>query len=467
LLRDIFKRTLLFLPVNMESLLIARDPDDYVCHSERASDYYGLGVRLGIYFAWLHAYLANVLVPSQISGALTTNTVFLLTLLVAMTNDSNTDALSQIDGLILMHLCSGTIFGILSLWGYRTRLYTQNGRGAIESFGAWGTHIRMVTALCVSCYGIWFWIHGVTGNLNALGPGDGIEPPNSEECSTLYTFFFAKVKAAGGIRYYYIVMSTGSAVYFGAMLLTSSLSAWFTLERLLGSLHSRWSRAADIHKLSRPIYVTGFTQRELVVIHKFLRFANLFWLIFSAITVEVTLNFNHVGDVLGGMGRENTLSLPGQLLPFLVGLLGFCQLLYTIFVEKYINKQPAEVKALEAMIEASLNPVVPDPNSPNGKREPGVDESAAENDAEGNQRAAEEHLASKELNKPTLIRYLVAWLPWLSLLRNYDEELLEQGISRQGTGFNSVMASPTSPRFGALTGQTPTSATFDSRVMGR
>jgi hypothetical protein len=243
-------------------LLDPRAARDEMCQSERASDYYGLGVRLGVYFAWLQAWVANAVLPSQTAGALNTNTVFLLTLLVAMVNDSVTGQLSQVDGLILMHLCGGTIFGVLSVWGYRTRLYTQHGTGAIAHFGGFGTHIRMVAALAVSSYGMWFWSMGVTGGLFPLGPGDGADPPNPPECGTLYTFFFAKVKASEGIRYYYLVVCASCVLYFGIQLVASLLAAWFTVGRFFGTLHKRWSKAADIDILSRPSYVTGFTEKE-------------------------------------------------------------------------------------------------------------------------------------------------------------------------------------------------------------
>ncbi len=52
-------------------------PDDYKCESARASDYYGIGVRLGIYFSWLTAWVAQVWLPDEISSALDQNAVFL------------------------------------------------------------------------------------------------------------------------------------------------------------------------------------------------------------------------------------------------------------------------------------------------------------------------------------------------------------------------------------------------------
>jgi len=241
---------------------LTRRDDVIYCHTDRASDYYGLGVRLGIYFAWLQCYVANTLLESEVGMALDTNTIFLLTLFVAMANDSMTHALGQMDGLVLMHLCGGTVFGILTLWGYRTRLYLDYGPKAVGFFGSFGTHIRMVVSLAVSIYGLWFWIYGVTGGLTAMGPGDGAEPPNSPECSTLYTFFFAKIPAAGGIRYYYIIVCASCIAYFGAMLVSSVLAAWFSIENLFGSLHHRWANSANAHSMARPRYITGFKPNE-------------------------------------------------------------------------------------------------------------------------------------------------------------------------------------------------------------
>lgn len=185
------------------------------------------------------------------------------------------------------------------------------------------------------------------------------------------------------------------------------------------------------------------------MIHKVLRVGNLVWLLFSAIMVECTLNFNHIGGVLGGMGRENTLSLPGQLLPFLVGLLGFTRLCYSIFIEKYLNAQPRDVSALTAAIEASLQPAVVGARVDTGLG-PGAGPGAAADQKQVSEGTSEDIAPVEstrqppELERSWAVRYLVAWLPWLSLLHNYDQELLEQGISRHGTGFDSVLASPTS-----------------------
>lgn len=232
------------------------------CQTAVASDYYGLGVRLGIYFAWLQAYLANTLLASAIPSAADTNTIFLLTLLIAMLNDSVSATLSQVDGLILMHLCGGTVFGTLSLWGYRTRLYKDNGPAAVRLFGGYGTHIRMLICLAVSTYGVWFWGWGATGKLDSMTELPGLKPPNPSECSETYTFFFAKLPITGGIRYYYLVVSACCTAWFGAMMLMSGLAGWFCLENLRGSFAKNWADTARADAWSRPRYVTGLKTNE-------------------------------------------------------------------------------------------------------------------------------------------------------------------------------------------------------------
>ena len=236
---------------------MAIDGLTFYCSSERATDYYGLGVRLGIYFAWLGSYVANTILPSEFGPASDTSTIFLLTLLIAMANDSRIRDLNQIDGLVLMHLCGGTVFGILSLWGYRTRMYYDRGPRAVRMFGGFGTHIRLAVSLGVSVFGLWFWLYGVVGALNPMGPDDGSDPPNPPECSTLYTFFFAKIRADGGIRYYYIVTCVSCAVYYGVMLVVSTLGGWVSFGRFVELVRfHEWAAG------NRGKYATGFTHKE-------------------------------------------------------------------------------------------------------------------------------------------------------------------------------------------------------------
>jgi hypothetical protein len=232
-----------------------QDPEPLKCESERAPDYYGLGVRLGIYFAWLQGYIANTMLPDEIAGALDTNTIFLFTLLVAMIKCSSVNMLMQIDGLILVHLSGGTLFGVLSIWGYRSCRYVIEGPKAIRHFGGFGTHFRLFLSLCVSVYSLWFWLYGVTGSLVPGGP-NGL-PPTPNECEVLFTFMFAKVRAAGGVRIFYIITNICCTIYFGIMLVVSSLAGYIRVSKMISLARSQsW---ADTSRLR---FATGFNYIE-------------------------------------------------------------------------------------------------------------------------------------------------------------------------------------------------------------
>lgn len=84
---------------------------DLDCSSTASNDYYGLGVRIGVYCTWISSWIANLFVPSEIAGALDANAIFLVALMISMFHGSATHTLAYIDGLILMQLCAGYLFG--------------------------------------------------------------------------------------------------------------------------------------------------------------------------------------------------------------------------------------------------------------------------------------------------------------------------------------------------------------------
>jgi hypothetical protein len=178
------------------------------CTTDFSSDYYGFGVRLGVYFVWSSSYFANTLLPDEISATLDTNCMFLLALLLSLFRGTIRHQLYQIDGLIVMHLSSGFLFSCLSIWGYRTLYYQQEGANAIRYFGGLGTHIRLALITAISVYGTWFWWEGAR---------DGLLVADTEECRVVYTWLFHPWKLGSGIDIYYIIMSLGCAIYFGIM----------------------------------------------------------------------------------------------------------------------------------------------------------------------------------------------------------------------------------------------------------
>jgi hypothetical protein len=67
-----------------------------------------------------------------------------------------------------------------------------------------------------------------------------------------------------------------------------------------------------------------------------LRFFNLIYLLWAAITVELTLNWNHVLDTVGIRGLSTT----GQQLPALIGAFTFLKVLWLLWKESWEVSPP-------------------------------------------------------------------------------------------------------------------------------
>jgi hypothetical protein len=214
-------------------------PETLDCTTEFSGDYYGFGVRLGVYFAWLSSYFANTLLPSEIAGSLDTNSIFLLGLLVSLFTETLYHELFQIDGLIIMQLSSGFLFSSLSLWGYRTSQYQKDGPTAIQKFGKFGTHCRLALAVAISVYGTWFWWEGLE---------DGLLSADDPRCRKIYTWFFAEWPVRGGIDIFYIIISFSCTVYYGLMALAAVVALVAKLIRV------GWNGKME--------FETGFSIRE-------------------------------------------------------------------------------------------------------------------------------------------------------------------------------------------------------------
>jgi hypothetical protein len=89
---------------------------------------------------------------------------------------------------------------------------------------------------------------GIHGGLEPMGPG---------ECGQLWTFFFGKLHAKGGIRFFYITVCIGCIVYFGIMLLVSALAGYARVDKMVRLAKSK--RWADTAKLR---FATGLKYKE-------------------------------------------------------------------------------------------------------------------------------------------------------------------------------------------------------------
>jgi hypothetical protein len=164
----------------------------------------------------------------------------------------------------------------------------------------------------------------------------------------------------------------------------------------------------------------------------FLRYGNLVWLIFSAVTVEVTLNFNHVNGVLGGKHDGGQLQLPSQLLPFLIGLFSFLRTIYFLAKQGFETREKNAVKEKDERNEVEESQVIVSPMhfSPS-KLEFGFNEGPQDLP-----RADSYHIVARSL----LVRLLVGWLPWLGLVVHPDTALKSRlsGLVERSTGLAAV-----------------------------
>jgi hypothetical protein len=159
-----------------------------------------------------------------------------------------------------MQLCAGYLFGIFSLWGYRTRHYIEEGPKAVRHYGRIGTHCRLVLTTAISIYGIWFWVYGIRYDLHhgLARVTDDSGNPRPAACYPVYVFFFAKLNVLGGIRILYVIMTICTALYYGTMLLAAVAERIRHLTQVI-------SKEKGHEKRETLNYDTGLTKREQVI----------------------------------------------------------------------------------------------------------------------------------------------------------------------------------------------------------
>ncbi len=164
-------------------------------------DFYGLGIRVGIYIQWITSFIANLFLKKAIEENLGTNTIFLLALFVATVVATVHASVQAIEIVVLLQLNFGFIFSILSIWGHRTR--SPQGQDPIR-FPLIPSLGRLALTTALSCYGLWFWFYGYAALYDRTGC------PN-------YTFVFARVNASNGARMFFKIQSTLVLVVYGVL----------------------------------------------------------------------------------------------------------------------------------------------------------------------------------------------------------------------------------------------------------
>ncbi len=177
------------------------------CGFDGNPDFYGLGIRLGIYLQWIASFLANLFLKRAVAGSLETNSIFLLAVFIALAESSRTSMVQSAEVLVLLHLCFGFILSVLTVWGHRTR---SSGGGSGDDpppRSLLGSVARLALIAMISAYGAWFWWRG----LDTLSSG-------SPECP-VYTFILSKQDAFGPLKVFYRIQSFIVLIVYGFLFL--------------------------------------------------------------------------------------------------------------------------------------------------------------------------------------------------------------------------------------------------------
>lgn len=89
---------------------------DASCSIDRNPDFYGLGIRLGIYLQWITAIGANLFSEPSIDGNLETNTIFLLAVFIAIVITTAEKTVQSAELLVLLQIGFGFTFSVLTIW---------------------------------------------------------------------------------------------------------------------------------------------------------------------------------------------------------------------------------------------------------------------------------------------------------------------------------------------------------------
>lgn len=219
-----------------------------VCALMGVPDLYGTGVRVGIYSSWMASLFANTFLLDEISSALDTNAMFLFAISVAVGSASAERNIRIIDALILLQMAFGFLLSVMTIWGYRTRVYwdkTDDCRQRQE-FGGWGTHLRLILVTAISIYGVWFWVYGMPQFLPHCD--------TRRDCGGLVIWLLGYRRLEDrSVVYFYRSLSVLFSVYYGVMLLMAVLGA-FRLMWDLAAKHEdrfRW-QLQEIVMLREP-----------------------------------------------------------------------------------------------------------------------------------------------------------------------------------------------------------------------
>ena len=203
------------------------------CGIPGQTDLYGFGVRFGVYGVWAASWITNNYVIEEYDGALDSNSIFLLAIGIAVALNSAYARIRLIDGLILVQLGFGFISTVMTVWGYRTAVYHQEGAQGALRFGGLGTHIRLWLLSGITGFNAYFWSDGIFSGFPLCNL--------REECNGIRVFFFGSQSLFSGARKFYLAIAALCCIHY--LCLIFSCLAWLAvaLGQWLHSENPNWS----------------------------------------------------------------------------------------------------------------------------------------------------------------------------------------------------------------------------------
>ncbi|KAL8756210.1 MAG: hypothetical protein Q9199_003092 [Rusavskia elegans] len=192
------------------------------CPHEGNPDFYGLGIRVGIYLQLITTIVAKYFHPEAIPENLTANTIFLLALFAAIATATLGSELRPEEIAILLQLCFGFLLSVLSILGGRPGPDYPEGHTTIPGPPRIASYLRLTLTTAICMYAVWFWFPGK----------DEMEIPG---CPS-YMFLLTKVNIFGGVRIFYQVQSAIFIIPLGGLFSWYSFVLfWYHVSTLVAS----------------------------------------------------------------------------------------------------------------------------------------------------------------------------------------------------------------------------------------
>ncbi|KAI4270920.1 MAG: hypothetical protein L6R38_006977 [Xanthoria sp. 2 TBL-2021] len=193
------------------------------CPHEGNPDFYGLGIRVGIYLQLTTAIVAKYFHPEAIPENLTANTIFLLALFAAVATATLGPGLRPEEIVILLQLCFGFLLSVLTILGGHPGPDYPKGHTAIPRPPPIASYLRLMLTTAICAFAVWFWFPGK----------DEMEMPG---CPS-YMFLLTKVSIFGGGRIFYQIHSAIFIIPLIVLLSWHSLIfIWFHFSAWVASL---------------------------------------------------------------------------------------------------------------------------------------------------------------------------------------------------------------------------------------